>query len=80
MTVLKLKPLRDTLIASGIVSGACDVYRFIPLLFGAVGSPAGYAVVFLTNAGGLVIGGYRSLRNNAKRAKEAGTTSKRPEA
>jgi hypothetical protein len=39
----------------------------VPLLFGAVGSIAGYAVVFLTNAAGLVIGGYTSLRNNAKR-------------
>ena len=38
----------------------------IPLLFGAVGSVAGYAVVFLTNAGGLVVGGWSSLRN-AKR-------------
>ncbi len=38
----------------------------IPLLFGVVGSVAGYAVVFFTNAGGLVVGGYLSLRNNAK--------------
>ncbi len=37
----------------------------IPLLFGVVGSVAGFAVVFLTNAGGLVVGGYMSLRNNA---------------
>ena len=41
----------------------------IPLLFGAVGSVAGYAVVFLTNAGGLVAGGYMSLRNNARQQK-----------
>jgi MFS family permease len=52
----------------------------IPLVFGAVGSLAGYAVVFLTNAGGLVIGGYSSLRNNAKRAREAERDAKRPEA
>jgi MFS family permease len=38
----------------------------IPLLFGVVGSVAGYAVVFFTNAGGLIVGGYLSLRNNAK--------------
>ena len=38
----------------------------IPLLFGVVGSVAGYAVVFFTNAGGLVVGGYMCLRNNAK--------------
>ena len=38
----------------------------IPLLFGIVGSVAGYAVVFFTNAGGLVVGGYLSLRNNAR--------------
>jgi MFS family permease len=38
----------------------------IPLLFGVVGSVAGYAVVFFTNAGGLVVGGYLSLRTNAK--------------
>jgi MFS family permease len=39
----------------------------IPLIFGAVGSVAGYAVVFLTNAVGLIIGGYTSLRNIEKR-------------
>ena len=38
----------------------------IPLLFGVVGSVAGYAVVFFTNAGGLVVGGYMCLRTNAK--------------
>ena len=40
----------------------------IPLMFGAVGSVAGFAAVFLTNAGGLVVGGYMSLRNHPKRA------------
>lgn len=40
----------------------------IPLLFGAVGSIAGFATVFLTNAGGLVLGGYLSLRNHPKPA------------
>jgi MFS family permease len=40
----------------------------IPLLFGAVGSVAGFAAVFLTNAGGLVAGGYISLRNHPKPA------------
>lgn len=38
----------------------------IPLLFGMVGSVAGYAVVFFTNAGGLIVGGYLSLKNNAR--------------
>jgi MFS family permease len=37
----------------------------IPLMFGALGSVAGYAAVFLTNAGCLVVGGYISLRNHA---------------
>lgn len=39
----------------------------IPLLFGAMGSVAGFAAVFLTNAGFLVVGGYISLRNHGKR-------------
>jgi len=39
----------------------------IPLLFGVVGSVAGFAAVFLTNAGGLVLGGYMSWRNHDKR-------------
>jgi MFS family permease len=36
----------------------------IPLLFGAVGSVAGYAAVFLTNAGFLASGGFISYRNH----------------
>jgi MFS family permease len=39
----------------------------IPLVFGAVGSVAGFAAVFFGNAGGLVLGGYLSLRNHPKR-------------
>jgi MFS family permease len=39
----------------------------IPLLFGAVGSVAGFAAVFLTHAGFLVTGGFMSLRNHGKR-------------
>jgi MFS family permease len=39
----------------------------IPLLFGVVGSVAGFAAVFFTNAGGLVLGGFMSWRNHAKR-------------
>jgi MFS family permease len=39
----------------------------IPLVFGAVGSVAGFAAVFLTNAGLLVAGGYVSLRKQPKR-------------
>ncbi len=38
----------------------------IPLLFGAIGSAAGYAAVFLTNAGCLVVGGYLSRRFHAE--------------
>jgi MFS family permease len=38
----------------------------IPLVFGAVGSVVGFTAVFLTNAGGLVAGGYLSLRNHPK--------------
>ena len=39
----------------------------MPLLFGALGSVAGFAAVFLTNAGGLAVGGYLSSRNHIKR-------------
>jgi len=38
----------------------------IPLLFGSLGSVAGYAPVFLTNAGFLAIGGWISRRFHAK--------------
>ncbi|OGA40423.1 MAG: hypothetical protein A3G24_15080 [Betaproteobacteria bacterium RIFCSPLOWO2_12_FULL_62_13] len=38
----------------------------IPLLFGGLGSVAGYAVVFLTNAGFLVVGGWISMRYHGK--------------
>ena len=56
--------------ATGMRITVNQVTHFIiPLLFGAVGSVAGYAVVFLTNAGGLVAGGYMSLRNNARSSK-----------
>ena len=39
----------------------------IPLLFGALGSAAGYSAVFLTNAGFLMAGGYISKRYLGKR-------------
>jgi MFS family permease len=39
----------------------------IPLVFGAIGSVAGYAAAFLANAGCLAIGGYLSRRFNARR-------------
>ena len=42
----------------------------IPLLFGLVGSVAGYPVVFFTNAGGPVVGGYLSLRTHPKGARK----------
>jgi MFS family permease len=38
----------------------------IPLLFGVVGSTLGFGAVFLTNAGGLVVGGVLSWRNHSK--------------
>ena len=37
----------------------------IPLLFGALGSAAGFASVFLANAGCLAIGGIVTQRNHA---------------
>ena len=39
----------------------------VPLVFGGLGSVAGMAAVFLTNAGCLVVGGYISLRNHTQR-------------
>ncbi len=39
----------------------------VPLVFGALGSAAGLAAVFLTNAGCLMLGGYISLRNHPRR-------------
>jgi MFS family permease len=42
----------------------------IPLLFGAIGSAAGYAAVFFTNAGFLAAGGYISRRYHPKRPDE----------
>ena len=39
----------------------------IPLVFGALGSVAGFAAVFFANAGFLVFGGYMSLRQHGKR-------------
>jgi hypothetical protein len=39
----------------------------VPLLFGAVGSVAGFAVVFYSNAGFLAAGGYLSLRSLGRR-------------
>ena len=36
---------------------------WLPPLVGAVGTVAGYTVVFLTNAGGLVAGGWVSWRD-----------------
>jgi MFS family permease len=41
-------------------------HLIVPLLFGGLGSAAGYTVVFLTNAGFLVAGGYLGLRTHAK--------------
>jgi MFS family permease len=54
--------------AAGMRMTVNQVTHFvIPLLFGAIGSAAGYATVFLTNAGCLVVGGYISRRFHARR-------------
>jgi MFS family permease len=53
--------------ATGMRITANQMTHFtIPLAFGAVGSAVGLAAVFLTNAVGLVIGGYMSLRSQAE--------------
>jgi len=43
-------------------------HLIVPLLFGGLGTAAGYTVVFLTNAGFLAAGGYLGLRSHEKRA------------
>lgn len=54
--------------ATGMRITVNQVMHFvIPLVFGGLGSVAGYAAVFLTNAGFLVVGGYMSLRQHPKR-------------
>ena len=54
--------------ATGMRITVNQVMHFmIPLLFGAMGSVAGFAAVFLTNAGLLVAGGYASLRSHGRR-------------
>ena len=40
--LLKIKPLRDTLIASGIVSAAWDVYQFFMPIYGRSLEPLGH--------------------------------------
>ena len=54
--------------ATGMRITVNQVLHFaIPLLFGAMGSVAGFAAVFLTNAGFLVAGGFASLRKQGRR-------------
>ena len=73
--LLRIKALRNTLIASGIISSAWDGHQFFMPIYGrahglsatAIGSIVGYAPVFLTNAGLMVLGGDMSLRNHARR-------------
>ena len=43
-------------------------HLIVPLLFGGLGSAAGYTVVFLTNAGFLVAGGWLGLRSHPKKS------------
>jgi MFS family permease len=53
--------------AAGMRVMANQMMHFtIPLLFGALGSVAGMAAVFITNAGCLAVGGYISLRSHAR--------------
>jgi len=42
-------------------------HLIVPLLFGGLGSAAGYTVVFLTNAGFLAAGGWLGLRSRERR-------------
>jgi MFS family permease len=42
-------------------------HLIVPLLFGGLGSAAGYTLVFLTNAGFLVAGGWLGLRSHPKK-------------
>ena len=54
--------------ATGMRITVNQITHFIvPILFGVVGSVAGFATVFLTNAVGLIAGGYMSLRNATAR-------------
>jgi MFS family permease len=54
--------------ATGMRITVNQVAHFIiPLVFGGLGSVVGYAPVFLTNAGLMVVGGYMSHRNHARR-------------
>lgn len=54
--------------AAGMRITANQAMHFVvPLLFGALGSVAGMAAVFLTNAGCLAVGGAFSQRNHARR-------------
>lgn len=53
--------------AAGLRVTANQIMHFtVPLLFGALGSVAGLAAVFITNAGCLAVGGYISQRSHAK--------------
>ncbi len=53
--------------AAGIRITANQIMQFaVPLVFGALGSAAGMAAVFLANAGCLAIGGAISRRNHAR--------------
>ena len=66
--VYNASPKRRKGEAAGMRITVNQVAHFmIPLVFGALGSVAGFAAVFLTNAGCLVVGGYISLRNHAGR-------------
>ncbi|MGQ0752563.1 MAG: MFS transporter [Betaproteobacteria bacterium] len=43
-------------------------HLIVPLLFGGLGTAAGFTVVFLTNAGFLVAGGWLGLRSHARKS------------
>jgi hypothetical protein len=66
--VFNASPKRRAREATGMRITVNQVAHFvIPLAFGGLGSIVGYAPVFLTNAGLMVLGGYMSLRDHARR-------------
>jgi MFS family permease len=55
LDLLKIKPLRDTLIASGIVSGAWDVYQFFMPIYGRAQDLSATAIGVVMSAFGVSI-------------------------
>ena len=55
MDLLRIKPLRDTLIASGIVSAAWDVYQFFMPIYGTAQNLSATAIGVVMSAFGIAI-------------------------